>query len=145
MIAPVAGAGLFIACLVILATRQPPSETVSEVRARITDTVLHRSTKPGVDDGGAIGPWWVSASDVDPASGAYRNLRITSKQLHVAAETAELTIDPTRDTFTFELKHVVLFDLEKADGPDNATTMQTIPAYSLGPIEYGLDIVSDGP
>lgn len=145
LIAPVAGAGLFMACLVILATRQPPSETVNEVRTKITDTLLHRSTKPGVENGGPIGPWWVSASEVDSEIGTFHNLRITSNQLHIAAEAADLTIDPVNDTFTFELRQVVLFNLDDVKAADDSTAMRTIPEYSLGPIEYGVDIVNDEP
>lgn len=145
MIVPVAGAGLFIACMVILATRQPPRQTASEVRTKISEVVLHQSTKPGAQAGGAIGPWWVSASGFDPHTNVFENLRITSDQLHVAAETAELKIDPSADTFTFELDQVVLFDLDDADVPDRSTPMRTIRSYTLGPIEYGVDIVPDGP
>ena len=145
LIAPIAGAGLFVACLIVLLTRDSPSESVHSVRGKISEIILHRSTKPGVDNGGPIGPWWVSASDVDQETGAFRNFRISTENLHIAAETAELTIDPINDSFSFTLKDIVLVDLEDMNKDEQSTGLQTMASHTLGPIEYGVDIVEGEP
>jgi hypothetical protein len=144
LIVPVAALGIIVACVLVLLRREAPTQTVSRAMREITAIALTRSERPGVDDGGLVGAWWVSASGADPVSGDLHNLVVRSGTMLVAADRARLVIDPFADTFSFEMWDVVFTRVEGADTNAEGYPLQNNDHVILGPVPYAIDIVPDG-
>ncbi|MHC4429036.1 MAG: hypothetical protein ACYS0D_10625 [Planctomycetota bacterium] len=126
---------LTIAAVVTLIAGRSRTESTSEVVAQIHAVAL---TQP---NGGLVGPWWVSASDLDPV-GRLLNFRVEVGSVQFAAQTARVTVDAEHDTFTFEMTGVVLFRWdEPLPGEDPRRPLVEMERYTLGPIPYQKDIV----
>ncbi len=146
LVLPLLGFGLLIASLIVLWWEPPPQQSVSEVTRGFRDIALAKSPKPGLDDGGAIGPWWITAGDVDPVTGLYHNMHVRSGNVLIAAEAARLVVDPATDTFQFELHNVVFTRVPDPDDPDDSELehhVLELEFHTLGPVPFGIDIVPD--
>lgn len=143
MILPVLGIGLLAASLVVLWWEPPQKQSVSEVTRQFRDIAMAKSPKPGLDDGGPIGPWWVTATDVDPVTGVFLNVHVRSGSMLIAADTARLVIDPATDTFQLELHDVVFTRVPDGDNPELKHHVLELDHHTLGPVPYGMDIVPD--
>lgn len=141
LILPVIGLGVVVAVISAFLATRPDAHTVSQVHREVRRILLHQSTQPDVEDGGAIGPWWVAASSVDEMTGEFRNFRLRSGPLRLAAETAILHVSPEANAISFELKDVVFTAV-----PDSAATdpsLVRLDEYILGPAPYQRPIVRD--
>ena len=140
LVLPVAAGGLLVAGvgLVIRARQQP--HTVSKVIEDIRAIVLKDP------EGGALGPWWVSASEQDPLTGEFKDFNLESGATRIAAKAARLTVDPDTDTFSFELWDLVLTRVpdKKDQGQRPDPSLIQMDHHILGPAPYGADITPDG-
>lgn len=144
LVLPVLGFGLLAACLLVLWWEPPARESVSSIHRHFREIALSKSPRPGVDDGGAIGPWWVTASEVDPVTGVFHNFHVRSGPILMAARTARLEVDPGTDTFQFELFNVSFTSVPDSDvNPPVDHTLLQLEHHTLGPVPYGMDIVPD--
>lgn len=143
LLLPVLGAGILAACVLTVVRHRAPSVAASSVVEEIHSVALRRSQTRGIEDGGPIGTWWVTASRVDPESERLLNFRIRSGELRVAARSAKLIVDAEHDTFGFELFGAVLTRLPDASG--DAGELLTLEHRVLGPVPYGVDIEPDAP
>lgn len=143
LLLPVLGIGLLVASLIVLWWEPPPQQSVSNVTRQIREIALAKSPKPGLDDGGPIGPLWVTAGQVDPVTGVFRNFHVRSGQMLMAADTARLIVDPVTDTFQFELQNVVFTRVPDSDAPEVEHHVLEMEYHTLGPVPYGMDIVAD--
>jgi len=144
MLAPALGIGLLVAGTLMIAGKLRDTPTVHEAAAEIREVVLRRSDLPGIDDGGRVGPWWVSAGSYDQVTGAFGDFQVRTGDRLIGAETAFLRLDPAADTFAFELRGVVFTRI-----PDPYQTVETrgsllheVETFTLGPAPYGSDIVA---
>lgn len=144
LVLPMLGFGLLAACLIVLWWEAPARETASSIQRRFREIALAKSIRPGLDDGGAIGPWWVTASEVDPITGVFHNFNVRSGSILMAAKRARLDVDPSTDTFQFELFNVSFMKVPDVDEvPVVEHTLLEIEHHTLGPVPYGMDIVPD--
>ncbi|MHC4908110.1 MAG: hypothetical protein ACYTF9_00115 [Planctomycetota bacterium] len=141
LILPVLALGIIAACALALFRMNTPVRTISEVTREVAALALHRG-ESGQEDGGTLGPWWITASSIDPASGFLLDFRVSSGQLHIAAGSAHILVDAERDAFSFQLYEVVVTRVP--DGGEAADAyLVTLDEHLLGPIPYGVDIVPD--
>ncbi len=138
LVLPVAGLGLLVGGVALLIQATHRAHTVSMVIREIRTNVLR---KP---DGGPIGPWWIFAAEQDPLTGEFKDFKMESGAMRIAARTARLSVDPHTDTFSFELWDVVLTRIPETDedGPDHYLIQ--LDHHVLGPAPYGIDITPDG-
>jgi hypothetical protein len=139
----VLGSGLFLGCIIAVVSSADPRVTVNEVVEEIHGIALRRAERPGVEDGGLIGPWWVTASGVDPQTGRLLAFRIRSGDLRVAARSASLIVDADADTFTFELNDVVMTRFPDSGAANGSGGLLALEHHVLGPIAYGTEIEPD--
>jgi len=154
LVMPILGLGLLAAALIVLWYEPLPQQTVSEVHRNFRAIALAKSAKPGLDDGGPVGPWWITASDVDPVTGVFQNFHVRSGGILIAADRARLEVDPQTDTFSFQLDDVVFTqipDRSPAGAPGSSKLLDApgesfvseLEHHTLGPAPYGMDIVPD--
>lgn len=143
LILPIAGAGLLMACSYILISSSREKYSEAAVLRTIHEVVLHKSQRPGVADGGLIGPWWISASRVDPISGTLYDFSLASGQMVIAAKYADLEIDAYEDTFSFNLHGVVLTRIPGEFEDVGEAFLIEYEQYLLGPAPFGADIIPD--
>jgi hypothetical protein len=139
----VLGLGLLVAGVAAYLHGPARGRTVSEVKRDIHRLALRESDVSGRDDGGMIGPWWVAASSLDPATGRLVDFRLSSGVMELAARTAAVVIDAEQDTVGFDLTDVVFTRVPdaEANGPDHH--LLRLEHHVLGPVPYGADIVPD--
>jgi hypothetical protein len=143
LIAPAIGAGLFAACLILVARSRSQVVSETDVERTIQELAIRRSDRPNVDDGGIIGPWWVAASRVEPATGRLEHFRITSGPLRIAARWARVVVDPVDNAFSFELSDVVITRVPERDDDEDGHQLMTLEQYTLGPVPFDADIKPD--
>ena len=143
-ILPIGGVGLFIACIFALVSGTKKSFGEAEVIRSIHSIALYRSEKPGVANGGPLGPWWISATSVDPVSGKLHDFSISTGTMIIAARTAMIDLDSEADTFAFDLEDVVMTLIPNSREPDTEEILVTREHYRLGPAPFGANIVPDG-
>ena len=143
LILPMAGAGLFIACIYILISTARDEYSEAAVLRTIHEVALIKSQVPGVADGGLIGPWWISASRVDPITGTLHDFSLASGRMVIAAEFADLKIDAYEDTFSFNLHGVVLTRVPGEFEDVSEAHLIEYEQYLLGPAPFGADIIPD--
>lgn len=142
------GAALILASLVVwffdlgIGTRSASS--ISEVREELAAIVLRKSTKPNADDGGLIGPWWVSAEDGDVGRGEFRNFQLQSGSFTLTAKEARIRIDPRSETFSFDLHGVILLSVADGSANDGGGFAQ-LTHFVLGPVPLNRRILPDQP
>ena len=152
-IAPMAGAGLVVACGVVLfKQQQPPGVPVSEVERQVVAVAL-AGGKPNAEIGdGAFGPWIIAADRQDPTTGYLEPFRVEYESVLLTAESAEIRIDAKSDAFSLVLRDVIFVHAPEdepngagasASGP-SAGSLHTVAIHELGPIPYGRDIIPDG-
>lgn len=138
LILPVLCAGIVVACVGALSLAPSPTSTSAEVIDAVHAVALRRASRPGGEDGGLIGPWWVSASGVDDA-GRLVDFRLSADGRQVAARRAAVLVDTVDDSFSFELSDVVMTRLDEtaAEQP-----LLTLDHHVLGPAHWNRDIVA---
>lgn len=141
---PALGISLLMMLMLMSSLQPASSASASQVRREIRALVLARSDKPGIDDGGSIGSWWVSAADADPTTGTLRSFRVSAGPTIIAAEEAELVIDSDLNAFSFELRGVVIIRLGIEGSAPPEPNVLELDAYRLGPIPYHREIEPDG-
>lgn len=139
-ILPIAGTGLLIACVVVITLSLRPSYGESEILRSIHGIALSRSQKPGVPDGGPLGPWWISATRLDPISGTLHDFSITSDTMIIAAESARIEVDAFDDTFSIDMNMVVLTRLPGETPDEVEQQLVQYDHYRLGPASFDVDI-----
>lgn len=144
LILPIGGVGLFIACIFALVSGMQKSYGEAEVIRSIHSIALYRSDKPGVANGGPLGPWWISATSVDPMSGKLYDFSISTGTMIIAAKSAMIDLDSEADTFAFDLEEVVMTRIPNPREPDIEEILVTREHYRLGPAPFGANIVPDG-
>jgi hypothetical protein len=135
VLAVLMGAGL-------LRSNEP--QTVSQVRAEIYGIILHQRGDGWMDHGGIIGPWHVAAVSLDHDTGELRDFRLLSRLINLGAARAKLTIDARRDTFSFELREVVIMRVpDTRDATADQSHLVPLDSFILGPAKYHRRIVPD--
>ena len=144
LILPVAGAGVLIACGFVLLRDSPERHTVSDVKRAIRDLALAAGA-PGAPAGaGTVGPWEIAAEKYDPLSGVFTNFRLESGAVMLTASSADLLVDASSDSMTFELRDVVYTRIpQEGDEDDVEAFVHKLAEYRLGPIPYDVDIIPD--
>lgn len=143
LILPIAGTGLLIACIVVITLSLRPTIGESDILRSIYSIALSKSQKPGVPDGGPFGPWWISASRLDPISGTLHDFSITSDTIIIAAESARIEVDAFENTFSIDMNTVVLTRLP-GEAPDEVEQqLVKFDHYRLGPASFDVDILPD--
>lgn len=142
LVPSILGGLIFALGMIWLLQPQQPA-TVTEVEREIRRILLHRSDRDGVEHGGGIGRWWVSATSADEITGEYRNFRMRSSSIHLAAKSAVLKVDPDRNAIRFELRDVVFTKVpdDLRDALDHSLLERE--TYVLGPVPYHRTIVRD--
>jgi hypothetical protein len=147
-IAPMAGAGLVVACGIILfEQQQPPGVSASEVARQVAAVAL-AGGRPGADPmDGSFGPWLIAADRQDPSTGLLEPFRVEYDSTLLTAASAEIRVDAEADAFSLVLRDVVFVyapgeDSESPERPGGS--LHTVAVHELGPIPYGRDIVADG-
>ncbi|MDY7107685.1 MAG: hypothetical protein SYC29_03520 [Planctomycetota bacterium] len=143
LILPFAAAGLFIACIVVLLQGSRESHTVSHVQRVVRDIALAGGSPDAPRGAGAIGPWKISASDVDPLTGEFADFHLEAGAIVLGAERAALFVDVKADTFGFELWDVVFSRVPPPGEDDSGAFVHRVDHYILGPAPYGKNIVPD--
>ncbi len=115
----------------------PDNRTVSQVIDEIRAIAL---TQP---QGGLIGPWWVSSTGTDEASGHLKNFKVECGSIDIAAASARVIVNHHNNTFQFEMWDVVFARMPDASDPSAEHTLQHLDRYVLGPLPYPKDIVPD--
>lgn len=146
LLIPICLLGVCAGMLAVMMGGEESFTTVSQVTRSIRQRILFGSDAYDYEQGGQIGPWWIAADTGDELTGEYTNFRLQSKDLHLAAKRALLVVDPIEDTICFELTEVVFMRTPTGyDGePEGEQFLHTTDFYTLGPVPYGEDIVSDG-
>jgi hypothetical protein len=156
LVVPVVAAGLLAALLAVWLAQSRPSgpaasqHTVSGVAREIRRLALHRSSTPGLEDGGAIGTWWIFASSVDDMTNTFHDFRLRAGSggrsgagLQLAARTAILIIDSDANTVSFDLRDVVVLSLPGKDGGAADGGLVKLESFLLGPATYRRNIRPD--
>lgn len=148
LLVPALVAGCLVGGLLLLLKQDPPGMSVSEVHREVQQVLLHKSRRPGLEDGGQFGSWWISASGVDPETGEYKNFRMRSGSLRLASERAQLRIYPDDDAIDFLLTRVVLTVLpggpaDRQGDRRGESSLLDLDQYVLGPMPYHTKILSD--
>lgn len=142
LILPVAGLGLLVAMIFAVTRSISPGYSEAEMLRSVHATALRRSSKPGVPDGGPLGPWWISAGEADPITGQFRDFSITTDTMIIAARIARVRIDPVADTFTIDMEHVVMTRFEQGPEAEEGTLVE-LESYTLGPAPFEVNIRPD--
>lgn len=142
--APLVGVLLLTALMGTGMLRSQDPQTISQVREEIHNILLNKNGDSFWDHGGVIGPWHVAASSLDERTGELRDFRLTSGSINLGASRARLTIDASRNTFSFELREVVIVNVP-SQRDDDATARHLIPldSFILGPAKYHRKIAPD--
>lgn len=147
-IAPMAGAGLVVACGIILFKQQQPEGVPASEVARQVAAVALAGGQPGAHpEDGAFGPWIISADRQDPTTGRLEPFRVEYDAVLLTAASAEIRVDPEADAFSLVLRDVVFVHApgEGEVSPEQpAGSLHTVAVHELGPIPYGRDIIADG-
>lgn len=144
LILPFAAAGLFIACIAVLLHGSRDSHTVSYVQRTVRDIALAGGSPQAPPGAGAIGPWKISASDVDPFTGEFLDFHLEAGSIVLGAQRAVLHVDARADTFGFEMWDVVFTRVPSPDDDEQDAFVHRMDHYVLGPAPYGKNIVPDG-
>lgn len=115
----------------------PDNRTVSQVIDEI------RSIALAEPQGGLIGPWWVSSTGTDEASGHLKNFKVEFGSFDIAAGSARVIVNHHTNTFQFEMWDVVFARMPDSSDPNAEYTLQHQARYILGPLPYPKDIVPD--
>lgn len=143
-IAPVAGSVLLSALMGAGLLRSNEPQTVSQVRAEIYGIILYQRGDSWMDHGGIIGPWHVAAASLDHETGELRDFRLVSNSINLGAARARLMIDVKRDTFSFELREVVIMRVpDTRDAAPDENHLIPLDSFILGPAKYHRRIVPD--
>ncbi|MEM7229193.1 MAG: hypothetical protein AAF432_10300 [Planctomycetota bacterium] len=140
-------AGVSAVLVGVLLRSGTASTTVSEVRTEIADLALTQATTPGVDDGGMLGPFRISASRADHLTGELFNLILEGDTIIVAARRTTVLVDPDADTISLHMMDVDIAYV--AELPEDATGIELDhylhhqDTYVIGPIPYTKDIRPD--
>lgn len=144
---PIIGGVLLITFGWLIVQKQGDKVSVAEVTRQMQQIALTKSQRSGIDDGGPIGPWWITASKADSLSGDFHDFRVRSGNRFIAAKKARLVVDPVSDTFSFHLTDVVFTQVEdpkqSIPGDPAAGKLLALDRHVLGPAPYGKDIVAD--
>jgi hypothetical protein len=122
--------------------RGKEAQTVSQVTAEIRDIILQPSID-GFDNGGIIGPWHVAATHYDERTRQFHDFRLRSGAINLAASRATLTIDATRDSFSFTLHDVVIMRVPSEHEKNDAQQLIPLKSFLLGPAKYHRRIIAD--
>jgi len=145
LIVPMALAGLLVAVLIVFLVRSESPHNVSEVTWNIRDIVLQRSDRPGVEDGGAFGPLWISAREADPTTGKLTDVRIRAGHVRLAARTGQIVVDSQDNTISFALESIVFMRVPMDAGSSaGGETISELESYVIGPVPYRRRIIEDG-
>lgn len=117
--------------------------TASMVMRDLRDLALQRGAHAGQPDGGALGPWWISAVSYDPMSGELKNFRLKSGSIELAALSAKILVDPEADSIGFDLYRLVYTVLPNDTNPEQVGELIEMKQYTLGPVPFGREIVPD--
>ncbi len=144
LLIPVMALGLVVAIAGIWWSKSNPTYGEAQVLRTIHTIALTRSPDAERADGGSLGPWWISASGVDPLTGELQDFSITSGTMIIAAKSARVEIDAYADTFSFDMKGVVMTRVapEPDDGGDDQFLIEH-DRYRLGPAPFGADIIAN--
>lgn len=145
LILPGMGAIAMIAIGLALLKLNQPTATVAQVKQELREIALRTSESGMLDNGGAVGPWWIAANDVNPFTDEFTELRVRSGDMLIAARSAILSVDPQRDTFAFELRDVVFTRILKDEQLPGGDALWHLEAHTLGPAPWGIDIIEGGP
>ncbi|MCZ6834145.1 MAG: hypothetical protein O7G85_00070 [Planctomycetota bacterium] len=141
-ILPIVLIGLIAAIPIVMMRSMPSDYSEAEILRSIHATALRQSEKPGVPNGGPLGPWWISASEADPISGEFRDFSITTETMIIAARMARVEIDPFEDTFVIDMEGVVMTRFKKGDDAEEYQLVD-MDHFRLGPAPFGIDIRAD--
>jgi len=144
LIVPFAAAGLFIACIAVLLHGSRQRQTVSHVHRTVREIALAGGAPDARPGAGAIGPWRISAADVDPITGQYIDFHLESGPIVLGAEKAVLLVDARADTFAFEMWDVVFTRVPESGDDELGAFVHRMDHYILGPAPYGMNIIPDG-
>jgi hypothetical protein len=144
LIVPFAAAGLFIACIAVLLHGSRQRHTVSHVHRTVREIALAGGAPDARPGAGAIGPWKISAADVDPITGQYIDFHLESGPIVLGAERAVLFVDAKADTFGFEMWNVVFTRVPQSGDEEPGAFVHRMDHYILGPAPYGMNIIPDG-
>jgi hypothetical protein len=144
LILPFAAAGLFMACIAVLLHGSRDSHTVSHVQRTVREIALAGGSPDAPPEAGVIGPWKISASDVDPFTGEFSDFHLEAGLIVLGAERAVLHVDARADTFGFEMWDVVFTRVPSPDEDEQDAFVHRMDHYILGPAPYGKNIVPDG-
>ena len=137
LVGQVGAALVAVVVIVLLLSGSHQTKSVSEVVGEIHEIALAQP------QGGLIGPWWVSAAELDPLTGTLSFFKVEGGSLHIAARTARVVVDPQADTFQIEMWDVVVTGVGEPVAEGGSHELIDLPHYVLGPIPYGVDIVPD--
>jgi len=115
----------------------PDNRTVSQVIDEI------RSIALAEPQGGLLGPWWLSSTGADEASGHLKNFKVEFGSIDIAAASARVIVNHHTNTFKFEMWDVVFARMPDSSDPNAEHTLQHMDRYVLGPLPYPKDIVPD--
>lgn len=121
----------------VIVIGSPDNRTVSQVIDEIRAIAL---AKP---QGGLVGPWWVSSSGADEATGRLENFKVECGPIDIAAVSARIIVNHHTNSFQFEMWDVVFARMPVASDPNAEYTIQHLDRYVLGPLPYPKDIVPD--
>jgi hypothetical protein len=145
LILPIGVAGVIVAIIVGSLLQREEPHTVTEVAQQISEIVLRTSDRPGVDDGGPLGPLWIAAREIDMQTAKLTDVRVRAGQVRLAAREGQLIIDPKANTISFTLKNVVLVKVpERGEDADASQTMMDMDTFIIGPVPYKRRIIADG-
>ncbi len=143
LLLPLAGAGFIIAGTAALLLTPGKTYPVSYVIRTIREIALSAGRPGAPPDAGMLGPWRIRATGVDPVSGRFDDFHVHCGPMLIAAKSANVTVDPSADTFSIEMWDVVF--LRVPDDPEAARAgVHRLDYHVLGPAPYGADIVADG-
>ena len=94
-------------------------------------------------DGGFIGPFWISAAEIDPLDGKLKSFNVEFGNVYMASKRAKVIVDPRTDSIVIEMWEVVVTRVPDLGEKDPDERLVELPRYILGPIPYGVDIVPD--
>jgi hypothetical protein len=143
LILPFAAAGLFIACITVLLHGSRKSHTVSHVQRTVREIALAGGSPNAPRGAGVIGPWRISASDVDPLTGEFSDFHLEAGSILLGAGKAVLFVDAKADTFGFEMWNVVFSRVPEPGEDEQDAFVHRMDHYILGPAPYGRNIVPD--
>lgn len=145
LIVPMGIAGVIAAIIIssLLQTEEP--HTVAEVVRQVREIAMRTSERPGVEDGGPLGPMWIAARDVDVRTGTLTAVRLRAGQVRLAAREGRIIVDPSESTISFSLEHVVMFRVPGgATDAEFGDSIMELDSFVLGPVPYKRRIVADG-